>query len=324
LNNNGILHGRPEFAQDGEHQCIVFNGKDQYAEAPPSVADFGELTIDMLVNCSELDGRLFDFGTGSDECFYLEITDEGGNLALVARHAGELWTLNTSEPVPADEWCRMRVEMDGSEAAIYVNGRMVGKDRFAFKPRDVFAGDRPEGNFIACSRDKSDFFKGKMDHFRIYRAVHKDFNALGPTPHALTQVQEWSEKWQARADQWEARRKAKEAELKAGRYGQMQQEIGQLEKQKRIEQDKSGEGAKLTAQIEKLRKEAEALRVGALKSAHLFGTNPYPGKEAAELKNLQQMVRYHTTADWDYRMREEVDGAAPPKMKEWLIRVRGY
>ena len=61
-----------------------------------------------------------------------------------------------------------------------------------------------------------------------------------------------------------------------------------------------------------------------MKRDHLFGSNPYPGRDAARPKNFQQNLVYHTTADWEDRTPEEVAGKAPPKMKEWLIRVRGY
>ena len=64
-------------------------------------------------------------------------------------------------------------------ASITVDGKKVAHGKFEFRPRDVFIGDRPEGNFIACARDLRGFFQGKMDHFRIYRKVHGDFNALG-------------------------------------------------------------------------------------------------------------------------------------------------
>ncbi|MHC4506315.1 MAG: DUF6055 domain-containing protein, partial [Planctomycetota bacterium] len=78
VNNDGILHGGPEFAEDGDRKCIVFNGTNQYAEAPPSVADFGELTVDMMINrAAGGGGRLFDFGTGDDECFYLVVDGKG-------------------------------------------------------------------------------------------------------------------------------------------------------------------------------------------------------------------------------------------------------
>jgi hypothetical protein len=192
VNNNGILCGRPEFAADGDHRCIVFNGKDQYAEAPPSVADFGELTIDMLVNRSSGDGRVFDFGTGDDECFYLAFSGGNGKLVLAATHNGKNHSLNASEGIPAGKWVRVRVEMDGSTASIHIDGKQAAKEAFAFHPRDVFIGDRPEGNFIACGRNRNEFFNGRMDHFRIYRKVHDDFAALGPTPAPLTQIPELS------------------------------------------------------------------------------------------------------------------------------------
>jgi len=249
VNNNGILHGRPEFADDDGHQCIVFNGKDQYAEAPPSVADFGELTIDMLVKRSVgTGGRLFDFGTGEDECFYLAIAAGSGKPTLVARHGGKSSRLAAHEPLAADKWSRLRVEMDGSAASIYIDGKQVAKQDFALRPRAVFIGDRPEGNFIACGRDKDELFKGRMDHFRIYRKVHHKFDALGPVPSALTQMQQ------------------------------------------RPSEDKIANGA----------------------------------AAGSSIWDFQRRLKYHTAADWEDRTPEEVAGTAPPKMKQWLLRVRGY
>jgi len=318
VNNNGILYGRPGFADDSRHQHIIFNGKDQYAEAPPSVADFGELTVDMSINWSGgKRGRLFDFGTGEDECFYLAIADESGKPALTARHQGKSHVVAASEGIPANQWARVRVEMDGSAASIHIDGKQVAKKDFAFRPRMVFIPDRPEGNFIACGRNKNEFFKGRMDHFRIYRKVHEDFDALGPVPFALTQLQEWSEQDQQRADEWEGRRKAKEAALATARKAVE-------EERQRAEVETSKEVEAVAARIEKLQKESSALWDNALRSAHLVGPNPYPGRDAAQLKDLQQSLEYHTAADWDDRTREEVSGNVPPKMKEWLLRVRGY
>ena len=321
VNNNGILHGRPRFADDGDgvHKCIVFNGAGQYAEAPPSVADFGELTIDMMVNRSGGEGgRLFDFGTGDGECFYLSADGASGRLTLTARHDGKTHTIAASQGVAANKWARIRVEMNGSTAWVHIDGKQVARKGLAFSPRMVFIGDRPEGNFIACSRNKDEFFKGRMDHFRIYRKVHDDFNAVGPPPSALIQMPEWSEKDQQRHDEWEKRRKAKEAELRAGRYGQMLDEI------KKLRQDKSKDAAKRDARIVRLQKDSRGLRDNALKSAGLSGPNPYPGRNAAKLHQFQQGLKYHATADWDYRIQGEKEGIIPPKAKKWLLRVRGY
>ena len=61
-----------------------------------------------------------------------------------------------------------------------------------------------------------------------------------------------------------------------------------------------------------------------LEAAGVSGRNPFARPSAVKLKRFQQSVKYHSTADWDYRTREEVSGAVPPKMKNWLLRVRGF
>jgi len=319
VNNNGILHGRPEFKEDGGHQCIAFNGKDQYAEAPPSVADFGELTIDMMVNrTSGKGGRVFDFGTGADECFYLSIGAQDGKPSLTAKHKGKGYNLTASQGIAAGKWARVRLEMDGKTASIYIDGKQVAKKAFAFTPRDVFIGDRPEGNFIARGRDKKEFFAGKMDHFRIYREVHKDFSTVPPPPPALTVMSEWSEKAQKRHDDWGERRKAKETEIRAGKYGEIQKEI------RKVQQDKTLDAAKRNARIKQLRKEAQTIRENALNAAGLSGRNPYLGQGSASLYKFQKSLKYHTTADWDHRIQGQKEGKTPEKAKKWLNRVRGY
>ena len=285
VNNNGILYGRPEFADDGEHRCIVFNGKDQYAEAPPSVADFGELTIDMLVNRSgDKGGRLFDFGTGADECFYLAIEGRSGKPTLTARHKGKSCSLAASQGLPADKWARVRVEMDGSAACIYVDEKQVAKGKFEFRPRDVFIGDRPEGNFIARGRSKDEFFKGKMDHFRIYRKVHDDFNSLGPAPFPLTQIQEWSERDQQRSDEWAGRRRAKEAEIRAGRYGQLQDEIKQLNGRRSALYKKTAKIEELEKRSRQAEEAKRALDRKINEKYKVLANTPQAEKEIKELR----------------------------------------
>ena len=58
--------------------------------------------------------------------------------------------------------------------------------------------------------------------------------------------------------------------------------------------------------------------------AGVSGGNPFARPSAVTIKEFQQSVKYHSTADWDHRTREEVSGAVPPKMKNWLLRVRGF
>jgi acetyltransferase-like isoleucine patch superfamily enzyme len=249
VNNNGTLHGRPGFKADGQHKSIVFNGNGQYAQAPASVADFGELTIDIMVNRSGgKAGRLFDFGTSDEECFYMTI-DGAGRPTLTAKHAGKTFTATASQGIPADQWAQLRVEMNGATASVFIDGKQVANKGFAFSPTSVFIGDEPEGNFIACGRKKDEFFKGQIDHFRTYRKIHKDFESLGSAPFALTQGYEWSEQDQQLHDTWEGLKKAKEAGLDAGKYGELQNEIKKIQQQKKDVLYTLGDQGQLDAKV---------------------------------------------------------------------------
>jgi hypothetical protein len=293
VNNNGVLHGMPEFKDDGEHSCMAFNGHDQYAEAPPSVADFAELTIEMLIKRSGgKGGRLFDFGTGKDECFYLELADRTGKLALIARHKGGTFRVAASQALPVDAWSRVRVELDGSNAAIYVDDKELANGEFAFRPRDVFGGDRAEGNFIGCSRNRDRFFKGLMDHFRIYREVHDNFGALDPAPFALTQLSEWSENDQERADIWEARRKVKEAELnRSAKLIVLDARVKELAKEKRDLEQKAQDEFKALPSTVKTEQEIKELKskTGVLTS-RIRQDNDYT-KLAEQIQTCEQQRR---------------------------------
>ncbi len=228
VNNNGVLHGEPDFIDDDGHKCVAFNGVDQYAEAPPSVADFGELTIDARIKWSGgRDQVLFAFGTNIDARFFLRLADKSGGPSLFAWHGERNVELRSPEALPANRWVDLRVTMNGSQAAIYFNGKCAAKGEFPFRPRDVFVGDEAEGNsigcFINCDGHPAWLFKGRIDHFRIYRQVHDDFDVIGQVPLALTQVlseetcrraaEPLDEKYTELADQWRERRDAKQREL---------------------------------------------------------------------------------------------------------------
>jgi len=300
--NNGILYGRPEFSDDGGHKCIRFNGKTQYAEAPPSVADFGELTIDILLKREGEGGRLFDFGTGDDDCFYLELA-AGGKPTLIARHQGKTYEVAASEGIPADKWVRLRMAMDGVKASIYLDGKQVADKSFQFAPRSVFIADRPEGNFIGSSRAGDDFFTGQMDHFRIYRTVHDDFEAVGDPPAAITQKQEWSEEDQKRHDAWAALRRETETKLREGEHAKIQEEIRRLHQQKSALY-KTEKLARLEADVGK----ADQARQ-ALEKKESFSDKDREGKEykAAEAACVDARK---AVEEENSRLREEKAGEA--------------
>jgi len=269
------------------------------------------------------DGRLFDFGTGDDECFCLSL-DKNGKLSLVAKHGGKSQTLTSSVAIASNKWVTVRVEMSGANASISIDGKKVAHGKFEFRPRDVFIGDRPEGNFIACGRDLSGFFQGKMDHFRIYRKVHGDFNALEKVPFPLTRTisKESIEQAKEASAAWEEWKKQREIELKNTLgYDAFTEQIKAVEERKKKTESKE-EIAKLDEEIKKLGQQRHQVWWQIFRA---IGGNPYASLTGGDgIRAFQENLEYHTTADWDGRTREEVAGKVTPQMKEWLLRVRGY
>ena len=101
----------------------------------------------------------------------------------------------------------------------------------------------------------------------------------------------------------------------------MTEKIKALEEKKKQTESKA-EIAKLDERIKELGKERHQIWWQNLRA---IGGNPYSALAGGDrIRIFQQNLKYHTAADWDGRTREEIEGKVTPKMKGWLLRVRGY
>ena len=67
LNLNGHLYGQPEFVVEGRRRGFRFDGRTQYAETAPNLADLGEITVDVALKWEGgANQTIFDFGTSMD------------------------------------------------------------------------------------------------------------------------------------------------------------------------------------------------------------------------------------------------------------------
>jgi hypothetical protein len=62
-----------------------------------------------------------------------------------------------------------------------VNNETVADQASTFRAADAFPGGVEKRNYIAATRDHKDFFKGSIDHVRVYFTVYDDF-AEAPEP----------------------------------------------------------------------------------------------------------------------------------------------
>ncbi|MDP6634550.1 MAG: hypothetical protein QGG42_06615 [Phycisphaerae bacterium] len=190
LNLNGHLYGRPKFIIDGEHRGFAFDGKTQYAEASPVLADLGQITVDIALKSEGGGARtIFDFGSSPDNCFVLRIA-QNGKPEFEAKVSGKtVVTLTGKKALSLNEWIALRVEIDGEKASLWEDGRKIAERASGFRPADVYPPGAEKRNFIAANRNAGGHFKGSLDHLRVYYAVYDDFaKAPAPRRHAPRRV----------------------------------------------------------------------------------------------------------------------------------------
>jgi hypothetical protein len=187
-NLDGRLYGRPGFVVDGPRRGFSFDGRTQYAEASPILADLGQITVDIALKWQG-QGRqtIFDFGSSPSYCMVLR-TSQDGRPELVAKVDGKtVVSLTSDKTLPKNKWGALRVEIDGKRTAIWVDDGKVAEQASSFRPADVYPAGVEKRNFIAASRlsseasakeeDATAHFRGTMDHLRVFHAVFDDFSA---------------------------------------------------------------------------------------------------------------------------------------------------
>ena len=187
---NGHLYGRPEFVVDGERRGFRFDGRAQYAEASPILADLGQITVEVALKWEGGKKQTaFDFGTSMDNRFVLTPAGASGKAELAVTVAGKTDRLVANAALPQGKWTECRVEIDGKKIALWIDGRKAAEKQSAFRPADVYPAGAEKRNFIAASRDGSAKFKGTLDYLRVWHTVYDDFTQA-PTPrrHAPRRV----------------------------------------------------------------------------------------------------------------------------------------
>jgi len=177
-NLNGHLYGKPGFVVDGQRRGFAFDGKTQYAEASPILADLGQITVDIALKWEGQQRQtIFDFGSSLDNCMVLR-TSQDGKPELVAKVDGKtVVSLTSDKTLPKNKWATLRVEIDGANTAIWIDDGKVAEKASSFRPADVHPAGVEKRNFIAASREATAHFKGTIDHLRVFHAVFDDFTA---------------------------------------------------------------------------------------------------------------------------------------------------
>ena len=190
LSLNGHLSGQPTFVVDGERRGFRFDGRSQYAEASPMLADLGETTIEVgLKWAGGKDQAVFDFGTSEDNRFVLTPAGASGKAELMVTADGKTDRVVADTPLPPNQWVDFRIEIDGEKIVLWIDGRRAGEKRSEFRAADAYPAGLEKRNFIAAARGGRRHFKGALDYVRVWHTVYDDFaKAPAPLRHAPRRV----------------------------------------------------------------------------------------------------------------------------------------
>ena len=302
---NGYVKGKPEFVTVDGREGFAFNAKDQYAEISPRGFDLaaGTVTVTFKLD-AQRSGTIFDFGSSKGNGLTLAVSGSG-KLTLTGMVEGKkALSLVSSAKIRTGQWVDVRVELDGSVASLWVNGKSVAREKSTVRPCDFYAPDAMKENTIAAARGGKDGLEATFDSVVIYHAVHEDFAALeAPTEDspiiptdAIVKRQEeilgdaevLNQKISTMVDKEMEPYKAMEKEIHARMEGLLMRDEGVRKARKALDDVKKGKGDKKSipmlekAQAEAVEKtwkkyapEKAALQAMAFAGWHGYYNRPY-------------------------------------------------
>ncbi|SDD74440.1 beta-L-arabinofuranosidase domain-containing protein [Glycomyces harbinensis] len=115
------------------------------------------------------DVKVFDFGADADRHLYLTLRADNANpfprFAITTGGPGAEQRVTATSPIPAGEWTHLAVTLDGTTAALYVDGALAASGPASLTPADlgtlahhwIGRGQYPQGSVQYLAADVDEF-----------------------------------------------------------------------------------------------------------------------------------------------------------------------
>ena len=162
---SGTASGGPVYAAGKYSGAIDLDGTDDFVSLPNGVASESEITVATWVNW---DGggnwqRIFDFGNGTGDHFFLSPKSGSNQLLLLIRNNGVENTVATGV-LATGQWVHVAATIGGGSVKLYVNGTLAGTTATTLKLSDI----DPTLNYIGKSQFPDPYLNGRIDEFMIF------------------------------------------------------------------------------------------------------------------------------------------------------------
>ena len=165
--NDGTQVGTPVFAAGKFSQSITLNGVSDYVQLPPQLGDTTDLTFGAWVYWGGGANwqRIFDFGSGTNQYFFLSPKADGNTLRFAIKNGGAEQQINWTSALPVGAWTHVAVTITGTTGKLFVNGALVNTN----PAMDINPVDgATKFNFLGKSQWPDPLFNGRLDEFMIF------------------------------------------------------------------------------------------------------------------------------------------------------------
>ncbi len=181
LENGAVITNEPGFGH-----VLNLNGTTQYVLLPAPVANASTFAAWVKWNGGAIWQRVFDFGTGTTNYFFLTPRSSAGTMrfAITINGNGSEQQINAPSALPTNSWCHVAVTLDGAKGLLYLNGIPVAtNNNLTIRPWQTLA----RTNYIGHSQFADPLFGGEISSFRIFgRALSgAEIKDLAYAPPAL-------------------------------------------------------------------------------------------------------------------------------------------
>jgi Concanavalin A-like lectin/glucanases superfamily/Calcineurin-like phosphoesterase len=166
-NNNGVVHGSPEYVAGVHSKAIIFDGTTDFIKIPAGSKKWRNLKqLTLMGWFYRDDGAEGVTGIDKAQNYRLTAIAVNGTSAKwkfsVVDNKGKFHSLTSPKAVKNNEWHHIAGTYDGKTLKLYIDGIEV-KSR-----DDIFEIKDAGGNFEIGRRDVARYFKGKIDEVGVY------------------------------------------------------------------------------------------------------------------------------------------------------------
>lgn len=163
---HGTASGSPVVVAGKRSLALDFDGIEDLVTLPAGVANHDEITVATWI---QWDGgtawqRVFDFGNGTGEHFFLTPKSGTNRMQFLIRKDGVESSMDSTMPATGT-WVHLAVTIGSGTAKLYANGVEVATTPTTLRPSDI----QPTVNLIGDSQFATDpLFDGRIDEFVVF------------------------------------------------------------------------------------------------------------------------------------------------------------